>query len=168
MLIMDEVRQTIGQILDGFCENHTDLFPAVELLRACYEQLPAGSQTDFFKILAGRLQSEPISFPSSGSVKPSSHILIIRAWAAFGPADALPKLLFSLLSPDTPEAMESWAYMIGTELQISLGSYSSRFSEAALAAIKGQCALITRDQSIGLSNSRLPSALIEVSQRLEN
>ncbi len=29
MLLMDEVHQTAGQILDGFCENHTDLLPAV-------------------------------------------------------------------------------------------------------------------------------------------
>jgi hypothetical protein len=58
--------------------------------------------------------------------------------------------------------------MIGAELHISLGSYSSRFSEAALAAIMGQCALITCDQSIGLVDSRLPSALVEISQRLED
>lgn len=77
MLIMDEAHQTIGQILDGFCENHTDLFPAVELLKACYEQLPAGRQTDFFKVLAGRLQSEPIPSPSSANFNRSSHILII-------------------------------------------------------------------------------------------
>src|SRR6266516_2246193 len=119
---MDDVYQTIGQILDGFCENRAgaDLFPAVELLRACYEQTPADSENEFFKVLAARLQSEPISFPSSAGVSRSSHILIIRAWAAFGPADALPDLLFSLLRPETPEAMESWASGIGQELQMSL------------------------------------------------
>jgi hypothetical protein len=170
MLNMDEVRQTITQILDGFCENRADadLFPAVELLKACYERLPAGSQTDFFRILAERLQSEPIPFPSSRGVNRSSHVLVIRAWAAFGPADALPKLLFSLLRPDTREAMESWALMIGAELLISLSSYSTRFSEAALATIKGQCALITCDQAIELADSSFPPALVEFAQRLEN
>jgi hypothetical protein len=165
---MDEVHQTIGQILDGFCDNHTDLFPAIELLKACYEQLPAGLQTEFFKVLAGRLQSEPVPFPSANNFNRSSHILIIRAWAAFGPADVLPKLLFSLLRPDTREAIESWAFIIGEELRISLGSYSSRFSDAALATIKGHCALVTSDQSIGLSDSRLPPVLVEVSRLLEN
>ena len=116
MLIMGEVRETIGQVLDGFCENHVDLFPAVELLKACYEQLPPASQTNFFKVLAERLQSEPIRSPRSPNFGRSSHILIIRAWAAFGPVDALPKLLFSLLSRNTREAMESWAFMIGQEL----------------------------------------------------
>src|SRR6202171_3397682 len=168
MLIVDEVHQTIGQILDGFCENHTDLFPAVALLRSCYEQLPADSQAEFFKILAGRLQSEPISFPSSRSVKRSAHILIIRAWAAFGPADALPDLLFSMLRQDSQGAMESWASMIGTELVISVSSYSTRFSEAALAAIKGHCASISCDQAIGLTDSRVPPPLVEVLERLEN
>ena len=33
MLLMDEVHQTADQILDGFCENHTDLLPAVERKR---------------------------------------------------------------------------------------------------------------------------------------
>ena len=164
---MDELHQTIGQILDGFCENHTDLFPAVDLLKVCYEQLPADSQTGFFKVLAGRLQSEPISLPASVGVNRSSHVLIIRAWAAFGPADALPKLLFSLLRPDTREAMDLWASLIGEELVISLSSYSNRFSEAALATIKGQCALITCDQSTGSTDSRFTSALVEVSRRLE-
>lgn len=165
---MDEVHRTIAQILDGFCENHTDLFPAIDLLKACYEQLPADSETDFFKMLAGRLQSEPIRFPSSANVNRSSHALIIRAWAAFGPADALPKLLFSLLSLETREAMESWAFMIGQELLISLSSYSNRFSEEAVATIKGHCALVTYDQSTELAASRFPSALVEISQRLEN
>jgi hypothetical protein len=170
MLIMDEVDQRVGQILDGFCENRAgaDLFPAVGLLRACHEQLSAGHQTEFFKFLAGRLQSERIHFPSHGNPSRSSHILIIRAWAAFGPADALPGLLFSLLKEDSREAMESWESMIGREFLISLSSYSSRFSGAALATIKAQCASITCDQSVGLTDSRFPPALVEVAQRLEN
>src|SRR5258707_11592371 len=101
MLIVDDVRQTIGRILDGFCENHIDLFPAVEHLKGCFEQLPARPQTDFFKVFAERLQSEPISFPAFGSVKRSSHVLIVRAWAFFGPVDALSELLFSLLRRHT-------------------------------------------------------------------
>lgn len=168
MLSMDEALQTIGKILDGFRQNHTDLFPAVELLRTSYEQLPARHRSGFFKILAARLQSEPISFPSPADFDRSSHVLIIRAWAAFGPADALPKILFSLLKPDTREAMEGWASMIGTELHMSLGSFGDRFSAAALSTIKAECALITSDRSIGLSDSRVPAALVDVSKRLEN
>jgi hypothetical protein len=167
MLSMDEAYQTIGKILDGFCQNHTDLFPAVELLRTSYEQLPARSRTGFLKILAARLQSEPISFPSPVDFARSSHVLIIRAWAAFGPADALPKILFSLLS-DTREAMEGWALMIGMELHMSLGSFGGRFSAAALSTIKAECALITSDRSIGLTDSKVPPALVDVSKRLEN
>jgi DNA-binding XRE family transcriptional regulator len=167
MLVMDEAHQTIVQILDGFCENHIDLFPAVDLLKTCYGQVLTGSQTGFFRILEERLQSEPISFPSSSNVKRSAHVLIIRAWAAFGLADALPKLLFSLLRPDSREAMESWAFMIGQELFISLGSHKSRFSDAALIRIKAECATIAYDQSVGLTGSRFPRALVEVSQQLE-
>lgn len=58
--------------------------------------------------------------------------------------------------------------MIGQEFFISLGSYSTRFSEAALARIKGECASITSDRSTGLTDSRLPPVLVEVSQHLEN
>jgi hypothetical protein len=57
--------------------------------------------------------------------------------------------------------------MIGTELQNSLAAYRSRFSPTALERIKGECALITRDQSMGVRGYNLPHALVEVARHLE-
>src|SRR6266404_4569010 len=132
---MNEVQLNITRILEGFRQNHIEFVQAVDLLESYYQTVASHSQAQFFDILSSRLYSENFSHLNANR---SPHEFIIRAWAAFGPADALSNHLFALMSWDDPTAMESWAIRIGHEFAFSLFTYRMRFSMGALDAIESQ------------------------------
>src|SRR5438046_2173370 len=145
---MDEVSFNLGQILDGFRQRHIGFYQAANLLETYHGQLPPDSQKQFFDILAERLFAEKLSHLNPDR---TSHELIIWVWSAFGPTDALPAWVFSLLRWDDPTAMESWAVKIGGMFIHSVFSHRKNFPRAVLDGIKAQCLLFTADQSLALT-----------------
>jgi hypothetical protein len=161
---MYEMLNNIDRILEGFRQDHIQFTQAVNLLESYYKKIPPESCSQFFDLLSGKLYSENFSHLNSNR---SCHELIIRAWCAFGPADALANHLFALMRWNDPTAMESWVLRIGQEFAFSLFTYRNRFSKGALDAIEAQCALFTADQSLQLTGVPFPHSVVELATRLK-
>lgn len=162
---MSATQAKIAQILDGFRQGHAQYEETVSLLDSYFETLPSQAHEEFFETLWVQYRSEPIS---NLNPKRTVHALIVRAWAAFGPANGLPARLFSNLDWNDPKQGESWAIVVGGEFVHSLWSYRGRFSKAALDNIKGQCALFLYGESEKFVAARFAPELIELAKRLDN
>jgi hypothetical protein len=160
---MPDIEQNIDRIFGGYLQNLAQFDGTVELLESYYHNLSPTERTGFFDVLWRRFSSAPISHLTG---KRSPHEIVIRAWARFGPADALPAHLFGALNWSDPAQMESWAVKIGSEFIHSLFSYKVRFSKAALDQVKAQVTLITSDKSSELVGVAFPPQLQEVASRL--
>jgi hypothetical protein len=84
---MSAIQAKIAQILDGFRQGHAQYEETVGLLRSYFETVSPHAHEEFFEILWTQYRSEPISPVTR---KRTVHALIVRAWAAFGPANSLP------------------------------------------------------------------------------
>jgi hypothetical protein len=161
---MFDLWEQITRILEGFLRDLAGFDRTVELLESSFQQQPPDRREQFFDLLQSQLFSEAYSYLQS---RRTAHQVIIRAWAAFGPADKLPNTLFALLRSNETDGMESWARVIAPEFVHSLLSYRERFSRATLDGIKAHCAVFTYGQSSGLVGTQFPSSLVEVAMRLE-
>jgi hypothetical protein len=160
---MPDVRQTVDAIFEGYLTNLAQLDETVELLEAYFHKLSPEAHREFFDLFWRRLSSEPVSHLAG---KRTSHEVVIRAWASFGPTDSLPAHIFAILDWKDPLQMESWAVKIGSEFVYSLFSYKQRFSSVALKEIKSHLGLLTSQKSPELVGVTFPVQLLEVSQRI--
>jgi hypothetical protein len=163
--VMSAIQSKIGEILDGFRKGYAQYEETVSLLGSYFETLPPQAHQEFFETLWIQYRSEPIS---NLNPKRTVHALIVRAWAAFGPADSLPARLFANIDWNNPTQAESWAIVVGGEFVHSLWSYRGRFSKAALDNIKAQCALFLYGESDKLVGVRFPLQLVELAKRLDD
>lgn len=163
-IVVSDAWETIARILDGYRRNLASFDKTVELLERAFQNLSLDKREDFFTLLSSRLYSERFDYTKPDR---TPHEVIVRAWARFGPAAQLPNALFSLLSWNDADGMESWSRKIAREFAHSLWVFRERFPKHALDAIKAQCALFTYEDTSGLVGSRFPQSLIEAARRLE-
>jgi len=161
---MPDVRQTVDAIFEGYLTNLAQLDPTVELLETYFGTLPPQSRPEFFDLLWQRLSSEPVSHLTG---RRTSHEIVIRAWASFGPTESLPAHVFAILDMKDSKQMESWATKIGSEFVHSLYSYRQRFTKTALDQIKSHLSLITSEKSPELIGVTFPAQLVEISRRID-
>jgi hypothetical protein len=160
---MSDVRQTVDAIFEGYLTNLEQLDPTVELLEAYFDSLSPEAHPEFFDLLWRRLSSEPVSHLTG---RRTSHEVVIRAWASFGPTDSLPAHVFAILDWKDPKQMESWAIKIGSEFVHSLYSNRQRFAKTALDQIKSHLGLISSEKSPELIGVTLSAQLVEISKRI--
>lgn len=129
---MSAIQSKIGEILDGFRQGYAQYEETVSLLGSYFETLPPQTHQEFFETLWIQYRSEPIS---NLNPKRTVHALIVRTWAAFGPADSLPARIFANIDWNNPTQAESWAIVVGGEFAHSLWSYRGRFSEHACISL---------------------------------
>jgi hypothetical protein len=158
-----DIHQTIGRIFDAYLQDISQFEETVALLESYYLTLSPEARTEFFDILWQKFSSARISHLTG---KRTPHEVIIRAWAAFGPAETLPAHLFATLDWKDSGQMIAWAVKIGGEFVHSLFSYRHRFSKPALDQVKENAALIASEKSRELAGASFPAQLIEVAQRL--
>lgn len=113
---MSAIQAKIAQILDGFRQDHAQYEETVSLLDSYFETLPSQAHEEFFGTLWVQYRSEPIS---NLNPKRTVHAVIVRAWAAFGPANSLPARLFSNIDWNDSKQGESWAIVVGGEFVLS-------------------------------------------------
>jgi hypothetical protein len=163
--VMSAIQSKIGEILDGFRQGYAQYEETVSLLGSYFETLPPQTHQEFFETLWIQYRSQPIS---NFNPKRTVHALIVRTWAASGPADSLPARLFANIDWNNPTQAESWAIVVGGEFVHSLWSYRGRFSKAALDNIKAQCSLFLFGESDKVVGVRFPLQLVDLAKRLDD
>src|SRR5207249_3374292 len=84
----------------------------------------------------------------SGDVRNVATALIVRLWAAMGPADELGVYLFDYIKRTDEKWHDFWANKVLPQLRSSLDEYRKQFSKTALDAIEENCGLLERNASV--------------------
>lgn len=151
---MTTVQQELGDILDAFRNEYSEVEQTVQLLGAYFRTLSAQGQTEFFAALWSHYSSERIG------AQRAAHAIIVRVWSAFGPTDNLVSKVFSCVDWNDPDIAGAWAINVGGQFIDSLWKDRLRFSKSALDSIKERCVI--------LADFRSPPPLVELAKRIDN
>jgi hypothetical protein len=131
-----QLEEILSRLIDAHRQGLRNPGSTVDRLRTLYQRFDERDRRRFAEFLWHEYCRGPFSFGPAAGYLISVPSVVLRAFACFGPIGEFTPQIFGHLQTLQPKAMEEWATCVCPSFEYSVGEFSSRFSDQALAEIK--------------------------------